>query len=83
MGAVYGGSIPSVLTKKFYLGAVPKWLRGRFAKPLARDERGASSNLACSVNFLSDLFIKDHFSINIEDTFGDVLKWTKKKQVYR
>ena len=42
-----GGSIPSA---RAFSGGLPKWLRGRFAKPLGRKRR-ASSNLAASADY--------------------------------
>ena len=45
-----GGSIPFA---RAFLGGLPKWLRGRFAKPLGRKRR-ASSNLATSADYFRE-----------------------------
>lgn len=49
-----GGSNPSdgssILSTRAFSGGLPKWLRGRFAKPLGRKRR-ASSNLAASADY--------------------------------
>ena len=48
----------SILSARVFSGGLPKWLRGRFAKPLGRKRR-ASSNLAAS----SDYFFREHGTV--------------------